>query len=674
MARIIASSPPRNTVRFITFAAEEVGCLGSTHYASSADSADMDIGLMLNNDVMGYINNSGEIQVYRYPGCEAYSDLLGQATIIYTPLIPQYLTGYFSSDDYPFYARGYPATRGKEYPYSPYWHTLGDTLGNISIPYCAKLTMAGLATIAILANYPKKVSGLVVSDIGNGFQLYVQWQPNLASNVAGYWIRWGKSSGNYTDSMQVTGTGDIIGGLTADSLYYVGLSAVDADGNESPVITEAIGTPKAFPLIPSGLAAAPVDSGLRLSWDKNLELDLAGYDVYRRVDGSSFDSLTSTADTFLLDQPLSGASRYYYKLKARDADGNYSPLSDSAYGRPITLDQGILVVDETNNWTTTSFPRDAQQDSFYNYLTAGYKTEGYDFGIAVQKPVLADLGPYSTVLWHTDDPSTFLAYNDSGAMREYKDHGGKIWFTGWKPTGNIRNSATYPASFTAGNLLYDNFGISYVELSGSTDSLMGVQGLSGYPAIAVDPAKYPASTLYGGTMRNIEALTPRAGFDTIYVMDMKNNESPYEGRACAVRDSGKVVLFGFPLYYMDKDQARLAAQKVLEEFGEPLGVAGKPEIREQITNVRLFQNSPNPFRQQTNIKYQMPKAGPVKLQVYNIAGQLVRTLVNGEQQSGSYTIKWDRHDNNDRLVSAGVYIYHLSAGDKTQSRKMIVLK
>jgi hypothetical protein len=198
--------------------------------------------------------------------------------------------------------------------------------------------------------------------------------------------------------------------------------------------------------------------------------------------------------------------------------------------------------------------------------------------------------------------------------------------------------------------------------------------LKGYPDIAVDTLKYPA-TIWGKVLRNIESLTPLAGADTIYVMDMKNNGSAYEGRACAVRDSGKTVFFGFPLYYMNKDQAKAAAQKVMLEFGEPFtGVEGKPDDRELIRDVRLFQNNPNPFSQSTSIKYQLPKAGRVKLNVYNIAGQLVKTLVNGEQQAGSYTIKWDRHDNRDRQVSAGVYIYHLSTGDKTQSRKMIVLK
>ncbi|MDQ7799627.1 MAG: FlgD immunoglobulin-like domain containing protein, partial [Candidatus Edwardsbacteria bacterium] len=71
---------------------------------------------------------------------------------------------------------------------------------------------------------------------------------------------------------------------------------------------------------------------------------------------------------------------------------------------------------------------------------------------------------------------------------------------------------------------------------------------------------------------------------------------------------------------------------------------------------------------------QLPKAGRVSLKIYNVTGQLVKTLINKDQPAGGYTINWDRKDNNSMSVSAGVYIYHLSTDDKSQSRKMIVLK
>jgi hypothetical protein len=279
------------------------------------------------------------------------------------------------------------------------------------------------------------------------------------------------------------------------------------------------------------------------------------------------------------------------------------------------------------------------------------------------------------VIWFGDDNINLMASGAVSDLKGYLDNGGRLWFAGWKPTGDVRGSASYPADFSTGNMLYDYFQMSHAELSGTADSFKTAIGLKGYPDIDVDTLKYPASTLWGKTMRYIEALAPTGLADTIYVMDMKNNASPYEGRACAVRDSGKAVFFGFPMYFMDREQAKLAAQQVMLEFGEPyVGVEGKQGGREQRVTFRLEQNAPNPFKRQTSINYQLTKPGLVSLKVYNVAGQIVKTLVNGVQSGGGCNVKWDGRDDNGNDISNGVYIYRLQAGDMSQTRKMVVLR
>ncbi|HAD81511.1 MAG: hypothetical protein A2509_10485 [Candidatus Edwardsbacteria bacterium RIFOXYD12_FULL_50_11] len=105
----------------------------------------------------------------------------------------------------------------------------------------------------------------------------------------------------------------------------------------------------------------------------------------------------------------------------------------------------------------------------------------------------------------------------------------------------------------------------------------------------------------------------------------------------------------------------------------PSGVAGAPG--EMAVGIfALDQNRPNPFRGQTAIKYQLPSQSPVRLNVYNISGQLVRTLVDAKQLPGYYNIAWNGRDNSGRPVSAGVYFYRLNAGDVDLTRKMVLLK
>ena len=85
-------------------------------------------------------------------------------------------------------------------------------------------------------------------------------------------------------------------------------------------------------------------------------------------------------------------------------------------------------------------------------------------------------------------------------------------------------------------------------------------------------------------------------------------------------------------------------------------------------------NYPNPFNPETTISYSIAKAAKVKLDIYNLKGQLVKTLVNKELNAGSHSVNWDGKDMNDRSVSSGVYFYRLTTPDFTQSKKMIMMK
>jgi hypothetical protein len=95
----------------------------------------------------------------------------------------------------------------------------------------------------------------------------------------------------------------------------------------------------------------------------------------------------------------------------------------------------------------------------------------------------------------------------------------------------------------------------------------------------------------------------------------------------------------------------------------------------------LGQNYPNPFNPETRINYELPVTSHVKISVYNLQGQIVRTLFDGEQSTGRYTVSWDgANANGDRVVS-GLYLVRMEAGPSASSgqgfvavRKMILAK
>jgi len=88
----------------------------------------------------------------------------------------------------------------------------------------------------------------------------------------------------------------------------------------------------------------------------------------------------------------------------------------------------------------------------------------------------------------------------------------------------------------------------------------------------------------------------------------------------------------------------------------------------------LSQNYPNPFNPVTNIDFTLQRSNQVTLEVYNIMGQQVKTLLNDYREAGSYSIQWDGTDNDDNRVASGMYLYRLSSGDYTESKKMMLVK
>jgi hypothetical protein len=88
----------------------------------------------------------------------------------------------------------------------------------------------------------------------------------------------------------------------------------------------------------------------------------------------------------------------------------------------------------------------------------------------------------------------------------------------------------------------------------------------------------------------------------------------------------------------------------------------------------LSQNYPNPFNPDTDIQFSLRQGGRVSLKVYNVRGQVVKTLVDRSMQAGQYTAHWDGTNDHGQLVSSGIYFCKMEASDFASTKKMILLK
>ncbi len=88
----------------------------------------------------------------------------------------------------------------------------------------------------------------------------------------------------------------------------------------------------------------------------------------------------------------------------------------------------------------------------------------------------------------------------------------------------------------------------------------------------------------------------------------------------------------------------------------------------------LFQNYPNPFNAGTQIRFDLPEAGPVSLEIYNVLGQKTVTLFDGHLGAGNKIVHWDGRDDRGAAVPSGIYFYRLRAQDFVQTKKMLLVK
>ncbi len=86
----------------------------------------------------------------------------------------------------------------------------------------------------------------------------------------------------------------------------------------------------------------------------------------------------------------------------------------------------------------------------------------------------------------------------------------------------------------------------------------------------------------------------------------------------------------------------------------------------------LYQNYPNPFNPETEIKYGIAKAGKVVIKIYNVKGEMIKTLVNEFKTPGNYTIKWNGFNEVGKRVTSGVYLYQMVADNFRSVKKMVL--
>jgi hypothetical protein len=183
---------------------------------------------------------------------------------------------------------------------------------------------------------------------------------------------------------------------------------------------------------------------------------------------------------------------------------------------------------------------------------------------------------------------------------------------------------------------------------------------------------FDAVTPVGTAVRAAEFANPSgAGGAYSYAALVYNN---------VAASTARVVYMPFDLMYVYDPVAKAPAdrparakllEKVLLHFGEsPTGAATDvPQA-----GVFASRSWPNPFNPTATIEYSLPRAGELTIRIFNVRGELVRTLFEGRVTQSTGRVVWDGTDGSGRAVSSGVYFYQVKSADREAFRKMTLVK
>jgi len=108
--------------------------------------------------------------------------------------------------------------------------------------------------------------------------------------------------------------------------------------------------------------------------------------------------------------------------------------------------------------------------------------------------------------------------------------------------------------------------------------------------------------------------------------------------------------------------------------GVPTSVHEQELVQNVLSSFALYQNYPNPFNPSTTIKYSIPRPGDVEVNVFNIQGRLIRSLIKTYQQAGNYSLVWDSRNNTGTVVASGTYFCQILFNSTSLVKKILLIK
>ncbi len=496
--------------------------------------------------------------------------------------------------------------------------------------------------------------------------------------------------------------------------YYVTAIYTDGESDASNAINLTLVEPEEI-LPPTNLTATVDDIDVTLSWDipsRLLARDLTGYKIYR--DESVIANISSNLLTFTDSDLAYGNYDYYvtavYTLEESVPSNvvNVDIVEPEEILPPANLTATVDEADVTLNWELPSrlLTRDLTgykiyRDDFeiieiasnlFTYVDSGLADGCYLYYITAMYGETESISSNSVTATVTIPVE--LPFEDS--FETYSNFALQA-----SPWTFIDSDLSPTYGFVGATFEHNLEAMSYIVFNPS----MTTPALEGDSYEAFDGSKYLASfaatnapnddwlitpifTLEdAGTFKFwAKSITDEFGCERFKVLASDGSTNPDDFTPISGPNYIEVPTEWTQYYYnlneYENQTLRLAIQCVSNDAFVfmvdkieilPVYTSNEDPIIHELTTT-LDGNYPNPFNPETTISFSVAQTGKVTLEVYNILGQRVKTLVNDTRNAGSHSVVWDGKDNAGKAVASGVYFYNLKDGTCSKTNKMILMK
>lgn len=638
MARVIQQYgyQPQVSIRFVTFACEELGLWGSKHYSQNALDNEQNIRLMINHDMIANNTATSErpVKIMRYDGALDYADYALQLTSQYTDLVPEFGPyNYGGSDQITFWQKGFNTLFFNEAEFSPVYHSPEDVVANLDPDYCAEVIKASLACTVFFADIPGSPDAPLATaamHITND-SFTANWDPvdhadrylldvytkDATEAAPDLFFSEYIEGGGHNQALEIyNGTGQDVdlndytvqiffGASTSPSTtYYLELTGILADG-EVVVICHPVADPALLALADFHSFVAVFDG------DDQLALLKESTNSYVDIIGRIGEDPGTGWGTY----PLTTLNRTLVRK-----NWVYSGVTDNPTSGFLTLE---------SEW-------DSYLVNTFDYL--GY----HSTFLVCYLPGLLNLEVIGSNFWNVGAlESEHTYYYTVWAANDYftSDLSNEIIVHTLQEPSLPVEMASFSALVTVQN---------QVRLVWTVQSETGMQG---YRILR------SASEILNDAIL-ISPLVPatNSAVTHSYVFTdggLTESGTYYYWLQC-LENNGCLAHHG-PIF--------LHYDAITNNQGLDVPM---------ITQLKAIY--PNPFNPVAFIPFSLAEPVEVKIRIYNLRGQIVRDFDLGEMEPGFHHVTWDGNDPRGKELASGLYQIQLTAGSQNFQRKAILLK